>query len=316
MKFLFKKPSRDTQIAKSKIALEGNNGNDFEKIATDKLKRITEHKHCYLTNSGNASIFLSLFSSSKKLYIPDQGAWTGFKQIGKMLNKDIEIFKTTEGIIDIDELNLENDSTLILTSFAGYSGEQNIKAISKYCNDLDITLIEDASGGICDNKKKLGNGNYSDIIIGSTGSPKLINTENGGFISFNNSEFVDKIKIPLKICKCDEITSCGIATELDFTEDNFKKITKACKYLKDNLNDVIHVDKRGLNVIVKSDNPKKLAWALKKEIPLDYKSFFTKCPNYNRVKEKAVAIEIKNLEISCLSKKYLDEIIEKVNSKK
>ena len=36
----------------------------------------------------------------------------------------------------------------------------------------------------------------------------------------------------------------------------------------------------------------------------------TKCPNYNRLKEKAVAIEIKNLDISCLEKDNLDEIIE------
>ncbi|MDL2271237.1 DegT/DnrJ/EryC1/StrS family aminotransferase, partial [Methanobrevibacter sp. OttesenSCG-928-I08] len=289
MKFLFKKPSKETQIAKSKIALESNEENDFEKIAIDKLKAITNHQHCYLTNSGNASIYLSLFSTPEKLYIPDQGAWTGFKQIAKILNKEVEIIKTNQGIIDINDLNLEKDSTLILTSFAGYSGEQDIKAISRYCHDLDITLIEDASGGICDNKHKLGNGNYSDIIIGSTGSPKLVNVGNGGFITFNNPELLDKIKIPHKICKCDDITSCGIATELDFAEDNFKKITEACKYLKNNLYDVIHPDKRGLNVIIKSDVPKELTWDLKKELPLDYKSFFTKCPNYNRVKEKAVA---------------------------
>jgi hypothetical protein len=36
----------------------------------------------------------------------------------------------------------------------------------------------------------------------------------------------------------------------------------------------------------------------------------TKCPNYNRLKEKAVAIEIKNLDISCLNKDNLNEIIE------
>ena len=36
----------------------------------------------------------------------------------------------------------------------------------------------------------------------------------------------------------------------------------------------------------------------------------TRCPNYNRVKEKAVAIEIKNLDISELEKDNLDRIIE------
>ena len=34
----------------------------------------------------------------------------------------------------------------------------------------------------------------------------------------------------------------------------------------------------------------------------------TKCPNYNRLKEKAVALEIKNLDISCLNHETLDFI--------
>ena len=38
----------------------------------------------------------------------------------------------------------------------------------------------------------------------------------------------------------------------------------------------------------------------------------TKCPNYNRLKEKGVALEIKNLDISSLKKENLNEIIETV----
>ncbi|MCC7554443.1 MAG: DegT/DnrJ/EryC1/StrS family aminotransferase [Methanobacteriaceae archaeon] len=315
MKLFFKKPSYETQMVKSKIAL-GENIFDLSPqiIAEEKIKNITKHSYCNLTNSGNASIFLALSAINNKIIIPDQGGWNGFKQIANLLNKEVEILKTDDGIINLDyfnELDLDN-SALITTSFAGYSGEQDIKSISKYCNDNNILLIEDASGGICDNKKKIGNGNYSDIIIASTGSPKMINVENGGFISYNDEKLIEKFKIPLKTSKCDLITAGGIATEIKQTPKNFKTTTKACKYLKNNLDNVIHKEKRGINVIIKTKDSKKMTFNLRNEFLLDKKSFFTKCPNYNRVKKKGVAIEIKNLDISCLNKENLDLIIEKI----
>ncbi|WP_409200902.1 DegT/DnrJ/EryC1/StrS family aminotransferase [Methanobrevibacter sp. DSM 116169] len=313
MKLEFKKPSDETLKVKSQIA---SGKIDFDSsITEDKIKNITNHSYCNLTNSGNSSILLSLSAIDEKIIIPDQGGWNGFKQYAKFLNKEIEILKTDEGIISTDllnELDLNKCSGLILTSFAAYSGEQNIKAISKYCHEHNIILIEDASGGICDNEKKLGNGKYSDIIIASTGSPKMINVESGGFISYNNEKFKEIFKIPLKALKCDNITAGGINTELNYTSNNFKKTVEACKYLKNNLDNVIHQNKRGINVIIKCEDPKKTSYNLRNELPIDKKSFFTKCPNYNRVKEKAVAIEIKNLNTSSLTKENLDEIIEKV----
>lgn len=187
-----------------------------------------------------------------------------------------------------------------------------MKSISKYCKDNNILLIEDASAGICDSKGKLGNGKYSDIILASTGSPKIINVGSGGFITTNKPEVFEKTKLTQKITKTNEIISAGIYTELNFTKDNLKKTMKGTKYLKDNLENVIHKDKRGVNVIIKDNNPKKLAYNLKKELIIDYNSFITKCPNYNRVKEKAVAIEIKNLEVTSLKKDNLDKIINSV----
>ena len=71
-----------------------------------------------------------------------------------------------------------------------------------------------------------------------------------------------------------------------------------------------YLDKRGINVILKTDDAKKLSYDLRHELVLDSHGMITKCPNYNRLKEKAVAIEIKNLDISCLNKDNLDEIVE------
>ena len=324
MDLKFKKPSKETQIAMSKVAI-GEDKKDYSKIAEEKLCNLTNHNECKLVNSGNAAILTAMNSIEGAILIPDQGAWNGFKQIANFLNKEIITIKTNQGLIEINhledainntinnkELLSNNQNALFLTSFAGYTAEQNIKEISKFCHENNILLVEDASGAISDSSKKLANGNYSDIIIGSTGSPKIVNVGYGGFITTNNTNVFDKSKLILKTSKINNIIAAGISAELDFAKENLNKTLKACNYLKNNLNNVIHQDKRGINVILSSED-KSLSFNLRNEFKLDNHGMITKCPNYNRLKEKGVAIEIKNLDTSCLSKDNLDEIINIVN---
>ena len=47
---------------------------------------------------------------------------------------------------------------------------------------------------------------------------------------------------------------------------------------------------------------------------IDKSGFITTCPNYNRVKQKAICIEIKNLNYNCLENEYLDKIISEINN--
>lgn len=316
--FKFKESSNKTKEIMSKV-IQGQNpyindrNESFEKNALEKIKKITRHEHCLLTNSGNNSIYIALSCQKEPVFIPDQGGWNGFKQIAKYLNKEVKLIKTNQGLIEVDNLDIENGS-LILTSFAGYSGEQDIKNISKYCRDNNITLIEDASAGVGDKKSLLGNGKYSDIILASTGSPKIINVGSGGFICSNNSELFEETKIPQKLSKTSELIASGIDSEIDLVEKNLEQTINATTYLKKHLDNVIHKDKRGVNVIIKSNNPKEMAWKLKKELPINHHSFITKCPNYNRIKENAIAIEVKNLDYTSLEKKNLEKIIEVVNN--
>ncbi|MDO5848983.1 MAG: DegT/DnrJ/EryC1/StrS family aminotransferase [Methanobrevibacter sp.] len=312
MTFKFKEPSLKTKETMADVALNGASKN-YEESIVSKIKGHTGHENVRVTNSGNASIFIALSGVGENIIIPDQGAWNGFKQVANLLNKNITILKTEQGIIDSEDIEeLENNSSLILTSFAGYSGEQNLKEISEACKEKSITIIEDASAGIGDRKKRLGNGEYSDIILTSTGSPKIINAGSGGIISTNNREIFENTKIQQKIVKPNEIILSGIDVELDNIEKKLENTINACSYLKNNLDNVIHQDKRGLNVIIKDQKPKDLSWNLKHELEINKSGFITKCPNYNRVKEKAVAIEIKNLDYCCLTKEKLDLIIEKV----
>ena len=98
----------------------------------------------------------------------------------------------------------------------------------------------------------------------------------------------------------------------DNVSEKLDLAVNATNYLKKYIPNVLHADKRGINVIIQHDDAKSIAWNLKKTLTTDKSGFITTCPNYNRIKQKAIAIEIKNLDYSCLEKEYLDKIIEEI----
>ena len=315
--FKFKTSSEKTKKIMSDIASGKLENTDFENNCIDKLKDLTNHDEVRITSSGNNSIFIALSSIKGDIIVPDQGGWHGFKQIAKFLNKNIITLKTDLGLINadyLDELDLNDHSALIFTSFAGYCAEQDIKSISKYCKNNNITTIEDASAGIGDKKGLLGNGKYSDIIIASTGSPKIINVGSGGFITTSKPEIFKKTTLPLKLSKTNEIICGGICCELENVGKKLELTLNATEHLKKYIPNTIHANKRGVNVIIPHSDAKSISWELKKTLTTDKSGFITTCPNYNRIKQKAIAIEIKNLDYGCLKKEYLDIIIKEVNS--
>ena len=314
--FKFKTPSQKTLKTMSEVA-GGNLEKDFEAEAAEKIKDLTCHDHGKITSSGNNSIFIGLSAVEGDVIVPDQGGWHGFKQIAKFLKKDMVTLKTDMGLINpdyLDEIEFKENSALIYTSFAGYCAEQDTKGISKYCKSNSITTIEDASAGIGDKKHNLGNGNYSDIIIASTGSPKIINVGSGGFITSNNKEIFDNTKLPQKLSKTSQIVCSGICCELENVDEKLEVTLNATEHLKNNIDNTLHANKRGINVIIPHSNAKEISWNLKKALPINKSGFITTCPNYNRVKQKAIAVEIKNLAYECLEKEYLDKIIEEINN--
>ena len=312
--FKFKSPSKKTLEIMSEVA-GGDNSTDFEESCISKIRDLTSKEHVKMTSSGNNSIFIALSSVKGDIIIPDQGGWHGFKQIARFLNKDIKILKTDCGLITtdyLDEINFNENSALIFTSFAGYTAEQDVKTIQKYCKSNGILTIEDASAGIGDSKNKLGR--HSDIILASTGSPKIINVGSGGFISTDDEEIFKTTSLPQKLSKTTEIICSGIDSELNNVKKNLELSLNATEYVKKHIPNTIHTNKRGINVIIPHDNAKSICWNLKKILTTDKSGFITQCPNYNRVKQKAVCIEIKNLDYECLRKENLDFIIDSVNN--
>lgn len=314
--FKFKTPCEKTLEVMSEVA-KGNCKRDFEAECIEKIRMLTGHDHVKITSSGNNSIFVALSAIEGDVIVPDQGGWHGFKQIAKFLNKNIVTLKTDMGLINpdyLDELNIEDGSALIYTSFAGYCAEQDTRNISKYCKKRSITTIEDASAGLGDEKHLLGNGKYADIIIASTGSPKIINAGSGGIISAGNGEILEKTGLPQKLSKTTEIVCSGICCELENVGKKLELTLNATQHLKNNIENTLHADKRGVNVIIPHSNAKEISWNLKKSLPIDRSGFITTCPNYNRVKQKAISVEIKNLSYECLEKEHLDKIAEKINN--
>lgn len=312
--FRFKTPSQKTLEIMSEVA-KGNVSKDFEKSCIEKIKDLTGHDEARITSSGNNSIFIALSAVEGDIIIPDQGGWHGFKQIARFLNKNIVTLKTDLGLIDpnrLDEMDLKDNSALIFTSFAGYCAEQDTKSIAKYCKNNAITTIEDASAGIGDRKNRLGR--HSDIILASTGSPKIINVGSGGFITADNPEIFAKTSLPQKLSKTNDIICSGIDNELDNVGKNLEVTLNATEYLKKHIPNAIHANKRGVNVIIPHEDAKSIGWNLKRSLTTDKSGFITTCPNYNRIKQKAIAVEIKNLDYGCLKKEYLDRIIEEVSS--
>lgn len=314
--FRFKTPSQKTMEIMAEVA-RGNIDDDYEAKCIDRIKQLTSHDDAKITSSGNNSIFIALSAVEGDVIVPDQGGWHGFKQIAKFLNKNIITLKTDLGLINpdyMDDLKISDGSALIFTSFAGYSGEQDTKSISNYCRDNGILTIEDASAGIGDKMHRLGNGNYSDIIIASTGSPKIINVGSGGFISTSDEDVFKKTGLPQKLSKTSQIVCSGIDSELENISEKLEVSLNATAYVKNNIENTLHANKRGLNVIILHDNAKEISWQLKRSLPIDRSVFITTCPNYNRVKQKAIAVEIKNLSYDCLESQHLDKIIDEVNS--
>ena len=296
---------------------KGSDKTDYESKAITKICELTSHENAKITSSGNNSILIALSAIEGDIIVPDQGGWHGFKQIAKFLNKNLITLKTDLGLINTDylnELEINENSALIFTSFAGYCAEQDTKYISKYCRRNGITTIEDASAGVGDPQNLLGNGNLSDIIIASTGSPKIINVGSGGFISTNDEEIFKKTSLPQKLSKTSQIVCSGICCELENVDKKLELSLNATDYVKNNIENTLHPNKRGINVIIPHTNAKEIGWKLKKSLPINKSGFITTCPNYNRIKQKAIAIEIKNLSYDCLEKEHLDKIIEKINS--
>ncbi|NQU78320.1 DegT/DnrJ/EryC1/StrS family aminotransferase [Candidatus Woesearchaeota archaeon] len=269
------------------------------------LSGLTGHKHVKLVHRGNAAILCALFITKKInpkpfVLIPDQGGWISFKTYPKMLGFDIRTVKTNRGVIDLIDLEkkAESGAAFIVTSFAGYFAEQPMKYISTICRRYGCLLIEDASGALGD--AELCDGDYSDIIVGSFGKWKPINIEYGGFISVGKKEyFTEANEIFSTTNHYPEYSQ--LLSKLGSAKQNLLKMVDRAEKVKQELSNkfpdlkIIHRDLRGVNVIIRYLNNSEKDMV--KAYCENNKFEFVECPNYIRLDEDAISIELKRNEI-------------------
>jgi dTDP-4-amino-4,6-dideoxygalactose transaminase len=265
---------------------------------TDALKIIAEctgKKNIKLTERGNFAIFSALYLAKKLnntsiVLVPDQGGWISFETYPKMFGFFVEKVKTNHGLIDLTDLEekmrRKNVCAFIITSLAGYFAEQDVEKIQAICKEHQCILIEDATGII---SKKV----YGDIVVGSFGHWKPVNLGYGGFIA---TDFA--------LREIDEIFSLSktnfdlknLIKKLKNTGKRIEKLEKKCAEIKKDLKhfEILHRDKRGLNVVVKfyNENEKKKITEYCNKKKLEY----VVCPKNIRVLENAISIEVKRLD--------------------
>ncbi len=318
MELHFKKPSKEARSAMCEAAMSidyvSNRGFDEVKLAQDRISEITGHEYVKVLNSGNSAILAAMNSFKDKILIPDQGGWTGFRNMAEFKGLEVVEVPTDLGIIDPevleDTINKYKPEALFITSLAGYIAEQPVNELFEVCEDKGVILVEDASGGIGDKEKNLGNGDHAHVIVASTGSPKIVNVGSGGFMSTNRNEFFKRSKILLKTLKANPVTCAGISEEINNAQHILSKTTDACDMLKKEFKSAVHSDKRGISVALKTDDPKKTGYLLRQKLKADGRSIITVCPRYERVIMDAVCLEIKNLDVQCLENGTLKEVIQ------
>lgn len=304
------------QVARDLCSVHYNPREELKGVE-DSIRELTGQHHVKIVNSGNAAI-LSVMSTLKgAILIPDQGGWSGFEEMARLMRLETRKIDTKLGVIDpeilFEYLDKNSVEALFLTSFAAYTAEQPLKEIYRICEEKDVLLVEDASGALGDPAKKLAWGKQAHVILASTGSPKMVNAGSGGFFSTNREVLVVDSNKLTRALRASPLTYASMGVEVQKARESFSKTVAACNFLKKEFKNAFHRDKRGVNVCLSTANPRRFAHQLRNHIEVVGGGMITICPRYERLTQPAICLEIKNLDLRCLSREKLKELVEVVN---
>lgn len=315
----FKKISDDTlEVMKCAIASDKN----YYLLSIEKIHDLLGGNNTYVLNSANSCLLVIAESISDPILVADQGGWNGFIKSCEIFDKKIEYIQTDDGLINIENLDAyfnEHDiKTLYITSLAGYTAKQPLNEIQELCDIHEVLLIVDISGSVGDEELN----KYGDLQVSSTGSPKIVNVENGGFINDKTGK-VTLNKHLLKTLKADKITCAAISNEITKAIEIEEKTIEINHYLKnkllkklsdDAIHNVVHPDSLGINTIITAESKskaKKLAYNIRQRLETDG-NVITTGPNYNRIKKPSINIEVKNLDVKSLTEENMDYLCDVV----
>lgn len=264
----------------------------------------TGHRHVMLTPRANKSIRVAMgickeaFPGRKEFIVPDQGGWLTYTQYPKKLGLVVNEVKTDYGVIDIGELkkllDIGQNAAFIYSNPAGYYAEQPSGAIYETCSKRALVIM-DVSGSL--GIKGMSEGEHADIMLGSFGKWKLVDFGKGGFISFRTKELYDKaLSLYDEDPGLSEKDLVLLRNSLAALPERAAFLLSHCLKIKSDLKEfeIIHLERKGINVIVKFKNQEEKA---RIEDYCRIEGYdFTECPRYIRVYENAISIEVKKLK--------------------
>ena len=313
-----RQPSFDAQEAMTAASAlsEGERHGQTEQCR-EALSKTTGHKDAELTESGSSAIFLVLSALGEGIMVPDRGIWKGTIEHCENLGLPISFLRTDLGLVEPETLKTDLErhrpKAFLMTSFAGYVAEQDVKTLSRICMDYEVLLIEDASISIGD--RILARGIHADVIVASARAPKLLNLPSGGFITSSNHELMDKIRRLNNAFAPDPVVCAGMAEELKHSQKVLDDLTALSKHLKANLDGAVHRKRRAPCAGILLNNPKKLARDAPKLglMTTGGRSLITTCPRYDRFLEKGVVVELKKLDpgsVGSAEIEHLSQVLE------
>ncbi|WP_456474920.1 DegT/DnrJ/EryC1/StrS family aminotransferase [Candidatus Pyrohabitans sp.] len=304
--FPHRRPSKEARLAMCRAAkaLDVESNAELVMRASEAVAKLTGHSHARVVASGSCAVLAALSAVEGRVMLPDQGGWRGFKAYAQLLGKEVCEVKTELGVIHAEALEealgRHKPGALLITSFAGYIAEQDVRAIHELCEEHGTLLIEDASSAIGD--RRLAQGENADIIICSTGDPKITNLTAGGFISTGDEEFLRRAAKLIKACRPSGILAAGLVEELKIAPAVVERLTEFSELLKSRLPGVVHPERRGVCVGVLHPSPREVK-ARARGLTTDLgKSLLTLCPSYDRFLAPGVCIELKKLDVLKLDK--------------
>ena len=260
------------------------------------LRALTGHYFVLVTTRGNTAITaaLSLLPTDKRLLIPEEGGWIHYYKAPEKLKLGFEKVKCDQAKIKVADLEQKlkkgEFSALLYQQPGGYFAEQPMKVIYELCARYGCLVIMDVSGSI---GTRLCDGRYADILVGSF--RKLVDASEGGFITFKDEElwqkgifFVEELRRKEALEEIEQ-KLIKLPARISFLTETRRKIMKNLAGFN-----LIHRDDIGFVVMVKfndeAEKEKIIKYCTQEKLP------WTECPRYIRLNEKAISIELKQLE--------------------
>ncbi|GBE54674.1 hypothetical protein BMS3Bbin15_00834 [archaeon BMS3Bbin15] len=298
--FMHRRPSLKAREAMAEAAMKLGEGaesaeehhqvKEAEKVLSEALGRRVR-----LMASGDSAILAAVKIAGRRILIPDQGGWKSFRTIPEILGKKVVELETELGIIEPEKLedaiHKFQPSAFLFTSSAGYMAEQPVEEIVRICREEGVLTIEDISGAFGDRFS-----GRADIVVCSTGAPKILNLTSGGFIGGKELDGAMEI---IRASRISPVMASGLIEEIKFARHVIDRLYRGVVVIKEEIPEALFQESRGIAVGILCNNPKKVAYRARAQgMVTDIgRSLITTCPRYERFNDRGIVVELKKVDV-------------------